>query len=338
MSTFYFFLYVLLKITNYNTGDTMKVILGYVSIPLTLGITSSSTITYTRYKELDDGIDKINLLIDKNLDSLFEILKYNVKNNIHFYRMTSNLIPLATLDDVCFDYVAPYISKYKNIGDFVNSNRLRIDAHPDQFCVLNSTNPKVLENTFNILKYHCNLFRAFNFSNPKLIIHVGGNQFGKKSSVARFKNNFNKLDEEIKKMIVIENDDKIFNIKDVLYLCRSLKIPMVLDYHHYICNNEGEDIKDYLKDIFSSWNDTGLSPKIHFSSPKSKLKKEFRAHNDYIDVLEFISFLEMAKYYTKELYVMIEAKKKDEALFRLIRELKYLTNYRFVDNTTFIVE
>ena len=48
---------------------------------------------------------------------------------------------------------------YKNIGDFVNSNRLRIDAHPDQFCVLNSTNPKVLENTFNILKYHSG-FRA----------------------------------------------------------------------------------------------------------------------------------------------------------------------------------
>ena len=34
---------------------------------------------------------------------------------------------------------------------------------------------------------------------------------------------------------------------------------------------------------------------------------------------------------------MIEAKKKDEALFKLVRELKYLTNYQFIDETSFIV-
>ena len=34
---------------------------------------------------------------------------------------------------------------------------------------------------------------------------------------------------------------------------------------------------------------------------------------------------------------MIEAKKKDEALFRLVRELKYKTNYKFIDETTFFI-
>ena len=34
---------------------------------------------------------------------------------------------------------------------------------------------------------------------------------------------------------------------------------------------------------------------------------------------------------------MIEAKMKDEALFRLVRELKYKTDYKFIDDTTFIV-
>ena len=32
---------------------------------------------------------------------------------------------------------------------------------------------------------------------------------------------------------------------------------------------------------------------------------------------------------------MIEAKKKDEALFRLIRELKYKTDYKIENNTIF---
>ena len=35
---------------------------------------------------------------------------------------------------------------------------------------------------------------------------------------------------------------------------------------------------------------------------------------------------------------MIEAKKKDEALFKLVRELKYKTNFKFIDETTFIVD
>ena len=36
--------------------------------------------------------------------------------------------------------------------------------------------------------------------------------------------------------------------------------------------------------------------------------------------------------------VMIEAKQKEEALFRLVRELRYKTNYEFIDATTFIVK
>ena len=35
---------------------------------------------------------------------------------------------------------------------------------------------------------------------------------------------------------------------------------------------------------------------------------------------------------------MLEAKNKDEALFKLIRELKYKTNYEFIDDTSFIIK
>jgi len=35
---------------------------------------------------------------------------------------------------------------------------------------------------------------------------------------------------------------------------------------------------------------------------------------------------------------MIEAKGKDAALFRLVSQLKYKTNYNFIDETTFIID
>ena len=79
-------------------------------------------------------------------------------------------------------------------------------------------------------------------------------------------------------------------------------------------------------------------PKVHFSSPKSKLKKEFRSHHDYIDSDTFIFFIEQIKHLPYDIDIMIEAKAKDEALFRLVRELKYKTSYQFLDETTFIAK
>ena len=63
-----------------------------------------------------------------------------------------------------------------------------------------------------------------------------------------------------------------------------------------------------------------------------------RSHHDYIDSNTFIEFIDFIKHLPYDIDIMIEAKKKDEALFRLVRELKYKTNYIFFDDTTFIVK
>lgn len=217
----------------------------------------------------------------------------------------------------------------------INDNKIRIDTHPDQYTVLNSVDNKIVKNTYEILEYHYKILRALNVKNPIIIIHVGSSVFGKEASITRFINNFNKLPEYIKKSIAVENDDKVYNIKDVLKICQKLNIPMVLDYHHYICNNEGEKLEEYIQDIVNTWKN--LNPKFHFSSPKSKLKKEFRSHHDYINSDDFINFLNIIKTTDKNADIMLEAKAKDEALFRLIRELKYKINYTFLDETSFIL-
>lgn len=312
----------------------MKIRLGYVAISKALNITTSKTITYTNYIK-DKNINNIYEIINSNLDSLEEILNYNIKNNIHFYRLTSKLIPLATHKEVNLNYVKLFKDKFKKLGKIIKDNNLRIDLHPDQYAVLNSVNKEVVSNTFDILNYHHKILDLLNIKDKVIILHIGGNSFGKKKSISRFINNFNKLPNYLKKSIVIENDDKIFNIKDVLFISKKLNIPVVLDYHHYLCNNENESIEDYIEEIFNTWHNK--TPKIHFSSPKSKLKKEFRAHHDYIDSNSFIDFLNKIKFINKDFDIMIEAKAKDDALFRLVRELKYKTNYEFLDESSFIL-
>lgn len=313
----------------------LKIRLGYVAITKAINITSSSTITYTNFEKENYNIEKLNQIIINNLNALEQIIKYNICNNIHFYRLTSKLIPLATHNNVNYDYINPFKDKLKDIGYLIKSNNLRVDVHPDQFAVLNSVNNEVVKNTIKILEYHYKILNALNIKDKTIILHVGGNNFGKDKSISRFINNFKSLPNYLKECIVIENDDKIFNILDCLKISKILNIPIVLDYHHYICNNDGEKIEDYIVEIFKTWKNK--TPKIHFSSPKSKLKCEFRSHHDYIDSNTFIDFINKIKTFNIDFDIMIEAKAKDDALFLLIRQLKYQTNYKFIDETTFIV-
>lgn len=313
----------------------MKIRLGYACISKTLSnVTTSSTVTYTTFQKNKD-YKKIDTAIKSNLNALKEILTYNIKNNIHFFRLSSKLIPLATKSDVIFDYIDPYKDYYNSIAKIIKDNKLRIDFHPDEFCVLNSTKSEVVKNSIAILEYHYNLLKALEIKNKILVLHIGGNTFGKKNSISRFINNFNTLSKDIQESIAIENDDKIFNIRDCVYISKNINVPVILDYHHHICNHDELDINDYLKDILSSWHNA--TPKMHFSSPKNKTKKDFRSHNDYINVDAFINFIDILKPFNHDVDIMIEAKAKDEALFRLVRELKYKTNYTFIDDTSFEV-
>lgn len=300
-----------------------------MAISNAINVTSSSPYTYSEYLD-KHNIDKLDNVIKSNLLGLEEILKYNVKNNIHFYRMSSKIIPLATKDDVCFDYISKYKDYYNRIGSIINDNNMRVDFHPDQYCVLNSTNKDVTSSTIDILKYHYNLLKAMNIRNKVLILHIGSSTFGKDNSIKRFINSFNRLPKYLKECIVIENDDKVFNAYDVLNISKIIGTPVVLDYHHYNCNKSDIDIKA----IFDTWKGKD-NVKVHFSSPRGK--RDFRSHSDYINSDEFIDFINVIKKYDVDVDVMLEAKMKDDALFRLVRELRYKTDYMFIDDTSFMV-
>ena len=306
----------------------MKVRLGYACITNCINDSSSSPYTYSEYLK-DGDIDKLDRVIISNLKSLNNIIDYNIKNNIHFYRISSKIIPLATKDDVKFDYTNKYKSYYDTIGKKISDSKMRVDFHPDQFCVLNSVKSDVVSNSVKILEYHYNLLNMLNVNDKILILHVGSSTFGKENSISRFINNFNKLPIYLRKCIAIENDDKVFNVNDVLKISKVTSIPIVLDYHHHLCNKSDFSFVD----IFNSWGNSRV--KMHFSSPKNKI--DYRSHNEYINGDDFINFIEILKKYDRDIDIMLEAKGKDDSLFRLVRYIKYKTDYEFIDDTTFLV-
>jgi UV DNA damage endonuclease len=75
---------------------------------------------------------------------------------------------------------------------------------------------------------------------------------------------------------------------------------------------------------------------MHISSPKNE--KEFRHHADFIDPYMFFDFLQEIKGSVAEMYCMIEAKRKDEALFQLMEEVKKRDDVEIVDGSSFYIK
>lgn len=316
----------------------MRVRLGYVAIALNLPkVTSSSTVTYSRYQKInneEERLHKLKQVTYSNLKDLETILNYNIKNNIHFYRITSNLIPLATHPDVMWDYRKFFKDDFRYIGNIIKENNMRVDAHPDQFNVINSDKDNVVQNTIKSLNMQVDIFEDFGYKDGKLVVHIGGGKGGKEESINRFMKNLEILPKRIRERLILENDDKTFTAREVLKICQKTKLPMVLDVHHYNCNNSGGSLNEILKDIFNTWKDEKLPPKVHFSSPKEF--ENDRKHSDYIDANAFIEFLDLVKEVVDEDFdVMIEAKQKDLTLIKLMNDLKEKRDdIKFIDKST----
>ena len=320
----------------------MRVRLGYVAISKALGkkVTSSSTVTFSNYSKIalpDKKLEKLKSVAASNLKDLETIIKYNIENNIHFYRITSALIPLVTHPEVGYWGHREFLRKdFEYVGKLINDSKMRVDTHPDEFNVINSINPKVVENTkINLLK-QAEWFEDFKYDLGKMVIHVGGATNGKDAGLERFITNFATFPTGVKSKIIIENDDKTYTAQETLKLCNELNLPMVLDIHHHNCNNNGENIYELIPKIFLTWENQQLPPKLHFSSPRDGEKD--RKHSDFINANDFITFLENIKLLNTDIDIMLECKEKDLALFKLADDIKELKpEYKWIDKSTFIV-
>ncbi|WP_425447510.1 UV DNA damage repair endonuclease UvsE [Dethiothermospora halolimnae] len=318
----------------------MKIRLGYVSMAIDLKDCSpSKTVSYTQYKKIDDKevkLYKLNKITEENLTNIKRILLYNAAHDIKVYRITSKIVPLVTHPDVIdWDYITPFKKLYNNINKIIKDNNFRVSAHPDHFTIISSPREDVVKSSIKDLVYHNNIMDAMGLDTDcgKLVLHIGGKYKSKKKTLQRFEKAYNNLDDSLKNRLILENDDKTYNMIDVLTLCEKIKAPMVFDIHHHWCNNNDEDIENYLERIFSTWDDQKLIPKIHISSPKSD--KKFRAHADNIDFESFYSFIKKAKSIDRDFDIMIEAKNKNMALFNLMKEIKNHNEFKVLDQASF---
>lgn len=304
-------------INNYNLGYAC------INTELSSRKVKVSTNRTMRKKTFEEkGLDYVSEIILANCTDLLTILKWNAEHDIHFFRMSSEIFPWASeydLEDLK-DFDAIEEALYE-AGLFANEHNIRLTCHPGPFNKLCSPNEQVVLNTIKDLEVNGRMMDLLcQPRSPwaKINIHVGGAYNDKPMALANFCKNYERLSDAVKTRLTVENDDKdsLYSTKE-LYdgIFKQIGIPIVYDVHHHTLCTGGQTDYEAMSLAVSTWP-KGTPPVIHYSQSRSvehndpKIKPQ--AHSD--------SYWTPVETYEFDVYVMLEAKHKEQALFKM-REL-----------------
>jgi UV DNA damage endonuclease len=274
-----------------------------------------------------------------SLDRLEAILRYCDRNDIRMYRMATALAPYASHPDLpqFHRQVEECADRLAAVGDLARELGIRLSSHPGQYTVLNSEHGRVRGLAADELEVQAALFDAMGLGPESVVVlHVGGTAGGLGAGADRFEAGFGLLSDRARARLAVENDDRAYPIGAVTRLAGRLEIPAIFDPHHHRClDPEGIGDREALDLAMATWA-AGVTPKIHFSSPRldigerrrrvgrrierSPALPQLRAHADLIDPMSFELFcIEALR--GRDVDVMLEAKGKDLALLRLREQM-----------------
>ncbi|MDQ4022451.1 MAG: UV DNA damage repair endonuclease UvsE [Thermoproteota archaeon] len=288
--------------------------IGYPCINTSIQRHHKSTFRLASYSEM-----RLIQTVSDNLAHLEKILKFNVENRLLFFRISSDLVPFASHPICKFNWIDNFKSEFKQLGEYIKANNIRISMHPDQFVILNSSNDRVTENSINELKYHCNILDAMDLDQTaKVQIHVGGVYGDKSRAIKKFIECYSTLSEAIKKRIAIENDDHLFNLKDCLEIHQQTGIPIIFDnFHHECFNYSKESIIQAIKKASLTWKVKDGLPMLDYSS-QSKGERKGK-HAATLDPLLFCNFIMETQ--RLDFDVMLEIKDKEKSALAALKLL-----------------
>ncbi len=235
------------------------------------------------------------------------------------FRINSQILPLIThpvsgyrlqsLDDdgtITRSFVAA--------GALARTLGIRLSFHPDQFVVLNSTRDEVVISSIRELDAQATV--ASIVGADTITLHVGGMTDGKTAALARLERNMERLSSDARSRLALENDDRLFTVRDLHPLCMRSGVPLVYDVHHHRCNPDGLDVETATDLATESWS--GREPWMHVSTPRDGANASNPLpHADYIDPDDFPS-----NWLDRDITVDIEAKAKDDAIVSLREALR----------------
>ncbi len=273
---------------------------------------------------------RLKEIIENNILSLKNTIEYNIKNNIKLFRISSDIIPFASHPQVSIRWCELFADELAEVGRIIKKSGMRVSMHPGQYTVLNSPDEDVVARAVDDLRYHSYFMDCLKTdSTNKIILHGGGVYGDKAEAIKRFIDNYEKLDESIKKRLVIENDEINYNIEEVLYIAEKVNTPAVFDnLHHAINPPETEKSeREWIEQCAGTWANNDGIQKMHYS--QQDIKKRNGAHSKTIFLNQFKAFLDSIDGINID--IMLEVKDKNISAVKCITSVLAPKNIKFLE-------
>lgn len=282
------------------------------------------------------NVEKAIEICRLNLVDLYTLLQYNYSHGIFSFRISSDLLPRYTDSQVERYSMELFQDLFTVIGQYAQAASIRLSFHPDQFNVLSADDPQILANTFAELSYQCEMLVRMNVSPVTGVCNIhGGGVYGLPKDVVkrRWADNYSRLLPHVRAYLTLENDEKSYSLQDCLDISALCGVAIVYDTHHEECYRYSHPyetfrpLEDMLDDVLKTWYVSSPPeggdpywrwPMAHVSNQRvteNGTIDKLGAHSDFIDVFPDILWHYAAKCGT--LYVDVEAKRKESALFTL---------------------
>jgi UV DNA damage endonuclease len=270
------------------------------------------TMTRTRYLQFGEKERNIalKLLYRDNLQRLNSALTFCHKHSIKLYRMTSNLFPLCDMEDGIGENLLEEMSAdLAKIGQRSTKLGIRMVLHPDQFVVLSSEKPQVVETSIQILQRHARTMDMLGLpASCWALMNIHGGKSGRGKELVEV---ISQLPENIKSRLTLENDENAYSSSELLEVCQSGGISLVFDAHHHICHEKLDSYDDEsVAEMFYAARETWDNPDwqlVHISNGKDAFND--RKHSDLITDMPLV--------YREAPWIEVEAKTKEEAIAHL---------------------
>lgn len=265
----------------------------------------------------DAALVKLSTLCMANADALLASLQFCADNGIGCFRINSQVLPVRTHAECGYEVSHlpdgdEIVRRFKACGELAKLHGIRTCFHPDQFVVLNSPRPDVVDRSIEELEYQSEV--AEWVGADVVNIHGGGAYGNKAEAIVQFAKSLSRLSDRARSRLAIENDDVTYTPSDLLPLCRMEGIPLVYDVHHHRCNQDGLSVEEATQQAIVTWN---REPMFHLSSPLEGWKgPNPRRHHDFINVVDFPDC-----WRDLPLTVEVEAKGKELAVLKLKKQL-----------------
>lgn len=262
-----------------------------------------------------------------------DIFEYLHQQEIHFYRLSSQLAPYATHPQLpqFHRQIDECASELAVIGDLAREYAIRLTMHPGPYVQLGSLSEALGQRSMQELEMVARLFDGLGVGNEAvLVVHASHTTTDGQQALAAFARRFEQLSAGVRSRLAVENDDRAFDLHDLLWLHRRTGVRIVFDTLHHRCLNRSHiPLDEALAMALATWP-ASVVPKIHLSSPRTELRVlrhrgEQRIwaplpnqHSDFLNPFECIDLLHTAhEAKLRPFDIMLEAKAHDLALLRL---------------------